>query len=349
MNTEEAETCAMRATFLESLENVFLPTKRTWIRNARYLCSEYRDDAKHIFWQYEDLAFYHSAIQSEQEMAKVFYFCFSPRMVAPPIFHYSALNVVEAEALEYCYQQEANKSYAELNDRRQWVPKTNNGVCENSLYCKCNARFEKLYASRNTKNLQPRQDGTLDMNGVKRDDYKIVMECTDECGCSQNCPRRQLQKGQTKALAVVHENKDKGFGLRAVERIKSGELICEYAGYIYCPEHKTQKFNEKKDTSYEATFEVMNEKKVVIDSIHIGNVSRFANHKCKPNSMFIEVESRKSVSEPLIPRIALYATEDIEIGEEVTVAYFDVGVINATGTMKCKCGCTPCIKHFPTL
>ncbi|CAL2046899.1 unnamed protein product [Caenorhabditis brenneri] len=47
---------------------------------------DYKVVVEHMFWRYEDLTFYHSAIQSEQEMAKVFYFCFLPKMVAPPAF-----------------------------------------------------------------------------------------------------------------------------------------------------------------------------------------------------------------------------------------------------------------------
>ncbi|CAL2046896.1 unnamed protein product [Caenorhabditis brenneri] len=50
---------------------------------------DYKVVVEHMFWRYEDLTFYHSAIQSEQEMAKVFYFCFLPKMVAPPAFHVS--------------------------------------------------------------------------------------------------------------------------------------------------------------------------------------------------------------------------------------------------------------------
>ncbi|EGT52527.1 hypothetical protein CAEBREN_16757 [Caenorhabditis brenneri] len=343
---KEMQTCQLRSKFLNVLLKVFVPELGENIKKCRYLCDDFVNDATHKFWIYEDLSYFHSMIQHEKQMAEVFYFCFLNNMRNPPKYHYSAVNVVEEKALERCRQKEANKTFAELNGGNVWIAGSNNGPCEQPGTCKCDARFNKLYDT--ATNLQPKSDGTLDMNYVKINERKIVVECTEECGCSSKCPRRRLQQGQLKALAAVYQDKKKGFGLRAVQPFKEGEFICEYTGYAFFAADKTKNFLEKKQTSYEADFKVM-DKELIIDSLHIGNISRFMNHHCNPNACFIETESREFSSQPLIPRIAVYARRDIAIGEEITLCYYDLTSKKKKDPngIDCGCGATRCIGKLP--
>jgi len=53
----------------------------------------------------------------------------------------------------------------------------------------------------------------------------------------------------------------------------------------------------------------------VIDATYVGNYSRFINHSCSPNA---ECQKWTVKGEE---RIAIFASKDIHIGEEVTYNY----------------------------
>ncbi|PIC36499.1 hypothetical protein B9Z55_015466 [Caenorhabditis nigoni] len=94
------------------------------------------------------------------------------------------------------------------------------------------------------------------------------------------------------------------------DRLKA-EFICEYTGVVVLPEKDVQR-NE----SYDATMNLLHEN-LVIDSSQIGNLARFTSHACEPNAVMIETHSRVKESDPLIPRISIYALKDVAVGEKI--------------------------------
>ncbi|CAL2048823.1 unnamed protein product [Caenorhabditis brenneri] len=65
-------------------------------------------------------------------------------------------------------------------------------------------------------------------------------------------------------------------------------------------------------------------KDVVISAKYAGNVASYFNHCCSSNAMFIETHTRVTESEPLVPRVAVYAPKDIKAGEKITITYWDI-------------------------
>ncbi|PIC48744.1 hypothetical protein B9Z55_007611 [Caenorhabditis nigoni] len=179
------------------------------------------------------------------------------------------------------------------------------------------------------KNMQPDAFGRLIFDGFDTDDQRMVLECSDACGCSMNFPSRQLQRGQKFGVVVYYEDECRQFGL------KRGQFIIEFTGQILEVEPEESGVIEDRDTTYDAGFAIMDRRKVVT-AINIGN----AAHACDPSATFIETHSRQLVSDPLIPRISVYAMQDINVGEEITIRYFrqDQMLPKNEGT---KCCCRP--------
>ncbi|CAO4367208.1 unnamed protein product [Caenorhabditis nigoni] len=78
--------------------------------------------------------------------------------------------------------------------------------------------------------MQPDAFGRLNFDGFDTDDQRMVSECSDACGCSMNCSRRQLQRGQKFGVVFYYEDECRQFGLRALKPIKRGQFILEYTG-----------------------------------------------------------------------------------------------------------------------
>lgn len=154
-----------------------------------------------------------------------------------------------------------------------------------------------------------------------------VFECNSHCVCSGSCPNRVVQKGQWLQLQVF-KTKHKGWGLRTFENINKFTFVCEYAGELIS-------IQEAKKRAQELTHETGNYLIVLrehssndqvlrthVDAHFHGNASRFINHSCSPNLVMVPVRV-----DSIVPRLALFAARNIDIGEELSFDYsgeFDV-------------------------
>lgn len=352
------------------------------------------------YWLYRDMEYFHTRHQEEHLLGPIWYMSMADPEILPPHYAYTSVNIVDKAAFEKCRSSPANlptdKLIAQFYSHHTFYPGLNES-CSNPKGCRCNQRFNILYGRdsgqercmledlRPAKNLKYDSNGLLDLRGFKNSDLRVIMECSDECGCNHKCPRRRLQQGQTKPMVVYHEG-EKGFGLRAAESFKKGELVCEYTGNMFqldpplerkppqphaqqlldVPSVKRLKKNRKaekekeeeerrrkppkdgRNTSYQAGFTIMNHD-VAICAGKVGNIARFINHSCEPNTAFFEVHSRRYVADPLIPRVAVYATKDIALGEEITIAYWaEPGKKRARTGMHCRCGSSKCMTYLPS-
>ncbi|PHJ15867.1 histone lysine methyltransferase set suv39 [Cystoisospora suis] len=75
-----------------------------------------------------------------------------------------------------------------------------------------------------------------------------------------------------------------------------------------------------------------NWKSPCIDSLFLGNASRFLNHSCEPN-----VDVRNIWRGPLLPIVGVFARRNIKAGEPLTYAYG-----SGYEMMKCWCGAKTC-------
>lgn len=307
----------------------------------------------HMFWLYEDLTYFHSKIHVDYGLPPIDHICLRDQMVVPPKFKYTTFNVIEGSAYEAIVEGKATKTFEELRKMfKKKRAKDQETPCEAGDKCRCNGIFHMLYSTgvqeRTTPrhSLIPNNQSLLNLHNFHQPDMRIVVECSNACGCSKDCPRRRLQKGQTKRLVVFYENEVLRFGLRAAEKFRKGELICEYTGHVLIPAG-----DDTRDGSYDAGLAMMrcgkrNDQYMVIDSSEMGNIARFMSHACSPSAVLIETHSRVYETDPLIPRIAVYALKDIGVGDTVTISYYHESQLKSGRGS--PCGCRPgCPNHLP--
>lgn len=180
----------------------------------------------------------------------------------------------------------------------------------------------------------------------------LVYECNHRCSCDRKCPNRVLQNGVQVKLEVF-KTENKGWGVRAAEPILRGTFVCEYIGETLDEQEANKRFNSygRKDCIFtykmdshnnDMTRLIEGEIPFVIDATKYGNVARFINHSCSPNLLHhqVLVESMDS------PRahIGLYASRDIDMGEELT---FDYRYNQLPGKRyHCLCGASNCRGHL---
>ena len=118
-----------------------------------------------------------------------------------------------------------------------------------------------------------------------------------------------------------------GLGLYTSVPIAKGQFVCEYAGEVIS-ESEAQLRNEQdardKRGNYiywiKENFGEKNVTQTIVDPTSLGNIGRYLNHSCDPNLVACPVRL-----DCLVPRIAFFATRDLQAGEELT---FDYGAEN---------------------
>ena len=60
-----------------------------------------------------------------------------------------------------------------------------------------------------------------------------IMECSERCRCdTTRCRNRVVSRGVRVRLAIFFTSDGRGWGLRAVEPLRRGQFVCEYAGEL---------------------------------------------------------------------------------------------------------------------
>ncbi|KAK9741238.1 hypothetical protein RND81_03G091500 [Saponaria officinalis] len=202
-------------------------------------------------------------------------------------------------------------------------------------------------------------------NGVLVSRKPLVYECGPSCPCYANCKNKVSQSG-LKARLEVFKTRDRGWGLRAWDPIRSGSFICEYAGEVIDKEKYDRDGSENNyifDTSraYDKSFKWncdpplvgdpitgdLNEDynipiPIIVNAKDSGNVARFMNHSCSPNVFWQPVVYEHN-GEYYI-HIALYAVRHIPPMTELT---FDYGISQSENRRKrCFCGSPNCKGYF---
>uniref|UniRef100_A0A1I7TLP1 SET domain-containing protein n=1 Tax=Caenorhabditis tropicalis TaxID=1561998 RepID=A0A1I7TLP1_9PELO len=366
-DVQEIKTSAPEAYYMYKIRDAFLrrierkgsEEEKKNAKKMRLLMDEDVEfeflDHNSPFWLLQDLTYFHTALQRQHKLGPLIYVALDG-VTLPKAFSYSPINVFKSITYKRCIEKDENKPFLKLieNKLEELFEPSN---CENKEKCVCNRRFNALYFNQ-SNNLIPDEDGLLNFRHFDSCEKRIVVECSDECGCSSECPRRNLQRGQQIPLIIYHEGRA-GFGVRAGAPIKGGQFICEYVGEGYykdldCGEEEKAPVDSgediaasDKDTSYESDFQTMDQRLIICAS-KIGNVARFLNHRCDPNVVFIETYSRELEADVLIPRISVYALKDISFGEPLCLCYYDLtDAKSEVGGIKCECGSLNCIEWLP--
>ncbi|XP_033110606.1 histone-lysine N-methyltransferase SETMAR-like [Anneissia japonica] len=178
---------------------------------------------------------------------------------------------------------------------------------------------------------------------------KPTFECNGSCRCGDICKNRVVQNGINIPL-LVFKTKSKGLGLRALETIRKGQFVCEYAGEILGRSEAKLRTDAKsiEEMNYLLVLKEHAGKDMTvtyIDPTNFGNVGRFINHSCNPNLEVIPVRVNNET-----PRAALFARRDIAVGEELCYSYHgDLKLTQdiSTNSKPCFCDSDKCRKYLP--
>lgn len=174
----------------------------------------------------------------------------------------------------------------------------------------------------------------------------LVYECNSSCSCHEDCQNRVLQKG-VRVKLEVYKTRHKGWAVRAAQLIARGTFVCEYIGEVLddCEANKRGERYDKEGCSYLYDIDAHIDtrllgrtKPFVIDATKYGNVARFINHSCSPNLVNYQVLVESMDCQ--LAHIGLYATRDIEAGEELAYDY-RYKLLPGKGCT-CHCGAKAC-------
>ncbi|KAJ3585978.1 hypothetical protein NHX12_012381 [Muraenolepis orangiensis] len=147
-----------------------------------------------------------------------------------------------------------------------------------------------------------------------------IYECNLQCLCSTECPNRVVQRGIQYDLCIFRTANGRGWGVRTTQHIKKNMFVMEYVGEIITTEEAEKRGHlyDRQGSTYLFDLDYV-EDVYTVDAAYKGNISHFVNHSCRPNlqvyNVFID-----NIDERL-PRIALFSTRSILIGEELTFDY----------------------------
>ncbi|XP_045509907.1 histone-lysine N-methyltransferase SUV39H2-like [Colias croceus] len=149
-----------------------------------------------------------------------------------------------------------------------------------------------------------------------------VYECNKACKCSMNCNNRVVQRGRTFKLTIFRTTYGCGWGVRTEQKIRKGQFLCQYIGEVITFEEAEIRGREYDANGLTYLFDLdfnSVDNPYVIDACNLGNVSHFINHSCDPNVGVWAVWA--DCLDPNLPMLALFATRDIEAGEEICFDY----------------------------
>lgn len=190
-------------------------------------------------------------------------------------------------------------------------------------------------------------------------DSSGIVECNSQCHCSiLHCSNRVVQFGPRKNLEIFECGPQKGYGLKSQDFIPKGAFICEYAGEVIGLSEAKCRFKalyaEKKMNYIFVLREVINFSEstsvieTVVDPSLIGNIGRYINHSCDPNSGIVPVR----INSP-VPRLGIFAKKNIMPGEEITYDYSggslapQINEANSYEKKACYCGANCCKGFLP--
>ncbi|GMH33559.1 hypothetical protein BSKO_01393 [Bryopsis sp. KO-2023] len=182
----------------------------------------------------------------------------------------------------------------------------------------------------------------------------ILYECGPWCHCKHgvDCSYAVTERGIRFKLQVFR-TKQKGWGVRTLEYIPAGAFVTTYAGVIVPHGHAEviagrseyvfdmcRRTDMSNDNRYLDRHRSDIKIKYAVDAKNRGNVARFINHSCDPNT-FVQPTLSTHLDESM-PKICLFASKHIFPGEELNYDYGDQFVMECLGG-KCHCGSSNCI------
>ncbi|KAI8329079.1 hypothetical protein BC941DRAFT_443832 [Chlamydoabsidia padenii] len=180
-----------------------------------------------------------------------------------------------------------------------------------------------------------------------------IYECNTACKCDATvCINRVVQRGRQMPLEIF-KTKRKGWGVRAVTKIKKGTFVEQYLGEVICDKDGVGrgKIYDRIGISYLFNMDLDGDTKNVIDSYQCGNASHYLNHSCDPNLAVFGV-FYDSI-DPSFHRLAFFTKRDVAPGEELTFDYIGSNTDTTDTTIMsrrfpCYCEAANCRNYIHT-
>ncbi|UMM34087.1 hypothetical protein L5515_007307 [Caenorhabditis briggsae] len=171
------------------------------------------------------------------------------------------------------------------------------------------------------------------------------VECPPDCG--DLCNNRNVSKGYVNPKLLLRDTKTKGYGIFAKEEIAQGEFLAEYVGELINPTEKARRLQIIAiSRDFQANQYMMDlGKGWAVDAARYGNLARYINHSCDPNSASYStaiVKGGNAENRKYERRVCVRATRPIAKGEEITFCY----QMESTVEIPCLCGATNCTGYM---
>merc|ERR1719341_2926 len=150
-----------------------------------------------------------------------------------------------------------------------------------------------------------------------------IYECNKLCLCKKTCVNRVVQNGRKHKLAIYRTSNGCGWGVKALETIKTGSFVVEYVGEMITSEEAEER-GKKYDAEgrtylFDLDFNRGDQNLYTVDAAFYGNLSHFINHSCDPNLNIFNVYV--DCLDPDMPRLCLFAKREIKRGEQISFDY----------------------------
>ncbi|KAH7431610.1 hypothetical protein KP509_08G056800 [Ceratopteris richardii] len=160
----------------------------------------------------------------------------------------------------------------------------------------------------------------------------LQYSCSASCACGSSCKNLPFQKRLGKKLKLVKTERC-GWGLQAAELIKAGDFLIEYVGEVIDDKTCEERLWGMKARGESNFYMCEINRETVIDASFKGNISRYINHSCRPNTEL----QKWQIDEEL--RIGVFAISDIQKGEAIS---YDYQFIPFGQEQDCFCGASGC-------
>ena len=161
----------------------------------------------------------------------------------------------------------------------------------------------------------------------------LFIECGKVCQLDTLCSNKRFQTMENAAIEVF-KTEWKGFGIRALALLPRDTFLMEYVGEVLDTKQFRKRARQYAREEVQHFYFMALSKEFYVDATARGNISRFINHSCNPNS-----ETQKwTVNGEL--RVGFFTTREVQAGEELTFDYKYERYGNIA--QKCYCGSHNC-------
>lgn len=165
---------------------------------------------------------------------------------------------------------------------------------------------------------------------------------------------RVVQHGPNKnmKLQIFRTHNNRGWGVKTLTSIKQGSYVTKYTGEVITREEADARGKSTYvfDLDYNTD---INDSVYSVDATSYGNVSHFINHSCEANLVIYAVWI--DCYDTNLPTLALFASRDINVGEEITFNYMasayneensESNRTVSSGAIACLCESSSCRKFL---